>query len=54
MELSVLLPTSTVPPYHLLWLFADLQDPAVPRFRLGYGGYHRFTGELFATEDVDC
>ena len=53
MELSVLLPLSVISASQSSAAFADLQDPAVPRFRLGYGGYHRSTGELFATEDVD-
>ena len=35
-----------------LLLFTDSQDPAIPRFRLGHGGYNRSTGELFYSRDV--
>jgi len=46
--------TTPSPPHPSLRNFANSQDPAVSRFRFGYGGYHRSTGELFATEDVNA
>jgi hypothetical protein len=36
-----------------LLLFTDLQDPAIPRFRLGHGGYHRSTRKLYLAQGFE-
>jgi len=32
----------------------DMQGSAIPRLRLGHGGYHRSPGKLYRAQALDC